>query len=59
MIDLEIFCGSENEAKIFEKELKNKTIEIYKTIVAVLNDDFKELKGIVRSLEEKREKAKK
>lgn len=59
MIDLEIFCGSENEAKIFEKELKNKTIEIYKTIVAVLNDDFKELKGIVRSLEEKHKKAKK
>lgn len=59
MISLEIFCGSENEAKIFEQELKNKTVEIYKTIVAMLNNDFGDLKKTIKELEEKYKKTKK
>lgn len=46
-MDLKIFCINENEAQKFEKELKNKTIDIYKMVIAMLSNDYESLSEVV------------
>lgn len=51
LMELEIFCITENEAKKFKQKFENKTTEIYKSVLAILNDDFKSLENIAKKLQ--------
>ncbi len=43
LLNLEIFCPTEDAANKFKDELKNKTTDVYRTILAVLSNDHKTL----------------
>lgn len=43
LLNLEIFCPTEDAANKFEDELKKKTTDVYRAILAVLSNDHKTL----------------
>lgn len=48
LLNIKLFCTTENEAKKFQSKLRNKTADLYKTILAVLNDDYNTLSLITK-----------
>ena len=46
LLELELFCTTKNEAQKFKQKLDNNTADVYKAILAVLNDDYKILSSI-------------
>ncbi len=57
LIDLELFCPTHEEALKFKSELKLKTTEIYKTILAIINDDFKAIIDIANKCQQIKRRA--
>ena len=49
LLNVELFCTTQNEAQNFKQKLENKTADIYRSIVAVLNDDYKVLSSIANT----------
>ena len=51
LMDLELFCPTQDLAKKMETEMKSKTTDIYKCILAILGNEHKTLREITRDVE--------
>ena len=56
IMDLELYCPTNKIATKFKKEMKNKTAEIYKSIIAIINNEYDVLLNICKNLKEKQNK---
>lgn len=53
LIDLELFCPTQDTAEKFKKQMELKTTKIYQAILAVINDEENTLSNIAKSLKTK------
>lgn len=56
IMDLELYCPTNKIATKFKKEMKNKTAEIYKSIIAIINNEYDVLLNVCKNLKEKQNK---
>jgi len=58
LLDLELFCPTEEIAKNVKEQMRKKTTEIYKAILATIDEDSKALIEIANSFKDKPKKLK-